>query len=69
MKNRSPVRRGLKDTGVLRMIKERPSLTTVLFPRSSALLMEPEVIGLFYLGITRIDRMEAIALNQSFIFL
>ncbi|XP_057213283.1 uncharacterized protein LOC130568441 isoform X2 [Triplophysa rosa] len=40
----SQLRRGLKDTGVLRMIKERRSLTAVLFPRSSALLMEPEMI-------------------------
>jgi len=41
--------RGLKDTGVLRMIKERPSLAAVLFPRSSALVLEPEVFSTFIL--------------------
>uniref|UniRef100_A0A8C1P360 HECT domain-containing protein n=1 Tax=Cyprinus carpio TaxID=7962 RepID=A0A8C1P360_CYPCA len=38
------LRRGLKDTGVLRMIKEQTSLAGVLFPRSSALVLEPEMI-------------------------
>ncbi|XP_065109922.1 uncharacterized protein [Paramisgurnus dabryanus] len=40
----SQMRRGLKETGVLRMIKERPDLIGVLFPRSSALVLEPEMI-------------------------
>ncbi|XP_076836802.1 uncharacterized protein LOC143482341 [Brachyhypopomus gauderio] len=41
------MRRGLKDTGVLRMIKERPDLTVMLFPRSSALLLDPEANFIF----------------------
>lgn len=35
--------KGLKDTGVLRMIKERPALIEILFPRSASHVMEPEV--------------------------
>lgn len=38
------IRLGLKDTGVLRMIKERPALIDVLFPRASAQIIEPEVL-------------------------
>ncbi|XP_051951404.1 uncharacterized protein LOC127621731 [Xyrauchen texanus] len=49
----SQLRRGLKDTGVLRMIKEQPSLAAVLFPRSSALVLEPEMILKSHLARTR----------------
>lgn len=35
---------GLKDTGVLLMIKERPSLITVLFPRAVDKIILPEVM-------------------------
>ncbi|KAI2644480.1 Arginine-glutamic acid dipeptide repeats protein [Labeo rohita] len=38
------IRQGLKDTGVLRMIKERPCLIDLLFPRASAQMIEPEMI-------------------------
>ncbi|XP_056114359.1 uncharacterized protein LOC130090778 [Rhinichthys klamathensis goyatoka] len=38
------IRLGLKDTGVLRMIKERPALTDVLFPRASAQMIEREMV-------------------------
>ncbi|KAI7789827.1 uncharacterized protein LOC130549524 [Triplophysa rosa] len=38
------IRQGLKDTRVLRMIKERSALIDVLFPRASAQRIEPEMI-------------------------
>ncbi|KAK1175612.1 hypothetical protein AOXY_G286 [Acipenser oxyrinchus oxyrinchus] len=36
--------KGLRDTGVLQMIKERPNLSTVLFPPSSAQIFLPQTI-------------------------
>ena len=37
------LRKGLKDTRVLVMLKERPELTSALFPRSAEAELEPEV--------------------------
>ncbi|XP_039523838.1 uncharacterized protein LOC120476763 [Pimephales promelas] len=38
------MRLGLKDTGVLHMVRERPALIDVLFPRASAQMIEPEMV-------------------------
>ncbi|XP_076129024.1 uncharacterized protein LOC143110083 [Alosa pseudoharengus] len=37
-------RKGLKDTGLLKMLKERPELAAVLFPRTAEAEMEPQMI-------------------------
>ncbi|CAL8275840.1 unnamed protein product [Arctogadus glacialis] len=38
------LRKGLKDTRVLEMLKERPELASALFPRSAEAELEPEMI-------------------------
>ncbi|KAF4110215.1 hypothetical protein G5714_009467 [Onychostoma macrolepis] len=38
------LQRGLKDTGVLLMLKERPSLISVLFPRAADKIILPEMV-------------------------
>lgn len=38
------LKKGLKDTEVLHMVKERPSLIEVLFPRSSSLTIDAQVL-------------------------
>ncbi|CAL8403788.1 unnamed protein product [Boreogadus saida] len=38
------LRKGLKDTRVLQMLKERPELASALFPRSAEAELEPEMI-------------------------
>ncbi|XP_024139528.1 uncharacterized protein LOC112153494 [Oryzias melastigma] len=38
------IRAGLKDTGVLQMLKQRPDLATVLFPRGAEEVLEPEFV-------------------------
>ncbi|CAL8310478.1 unnamed protein product [Boreogadus saida] len=38
------LRKGLKDTRVLQMLKERPELASALFPRSAEAELEPELI-------------------------
>ncbi|KAL6464611.1 hypothetical protein MHYP_G00269280 [Metynnis hypsauchen] len=38
------IKKGLKDTGVLSMIKERPALMEQLFPRAASQVIEPEII-------------------------
>ncbi|XP_051996378.1 uncharacterized protein LOC127653648 [Xyrauchen texanus] len=43
-KQMKQIKRGLKDTGVLLMIKERPSLITVLFPRAVDRIILPEMV-------------------------
>ncbi|XP_016420443.1 uncharacterized protein LOC107749785 [Sinocyclocheilus rhinocerous] len=43
-KQMQQLKKGLKDTGVLRMVKERPSLIEVLFPRSSSLAIDAQMI-------------------------
>ncbi|XP_056100721.1 uncharacterized protein LOC130079463 [Rhinichthys klamathensis goyatoka] len=43
-KQMQQLKKGLKDTGVFRMVKERPSLIEVLFPRSSSLTIDAEMI-------------------------
>lgn len=37
-------RTGLKDTGLLKMLKERPDLAAVLFPRSAEAEIEAQVV-------------------------
>ncbi|KAF6715369.1 hypothetical protein FQA47_015601, partial [Oryzias melastigma] len=37
------IRAGLKDPGVLQMLKQRPDFTAVLFPRGAEEVLEPEV--------------------------
>jgi len=39
------LRRGLKESGVVTMIKERPALAEVLFPRSAEQVMDSQVIA------------------------
>ena len=39
------LRRGLKESGVVTMIKERPALAKVLFPRSAEQVMDSQVIS------------------------
>ncbi|XP_026101665.1 uncharacterized protein LOC113073000 isoform X1 [Carassius auratus] len=38
------LKKGLKDTGVLQLLKEKPETAAVLFPRSSSLVVMPEMI-------------------------
>ncbi|XDV25812.1 hypothetical protein PO909_029663 [Leuciscus waleckii] len=43
-KQMKQIKRGLRDTGVLLMIKERPSLITVLFPRAVDKIILPQMV-------------------------
>lgn len=38
------LRTGLKDRGLVKMLKERPELAAVLFPRCAEAEMEPQVV-------------------------